>query len=147
MKMYRYKMLNFFSNPRGHYGRGIERAKIEIISRKASHVGRKLYRAARSKVTGDAAQYHDFAACELVTEVSCVCMHALACWATLATRLWWRVGGAHLIHTEKIIRWFPGSQSDERDTWHLKPKTEKLIAFEFLAPGGGGLGQSHIAAS
>jgi hypothetical protein len=47
--------------------------ELKSSAAQASNVGQKLYWAARSEVTGDAAQYRDFAACELVTGV---CAHA-----------------------------------------------------------------------
>jgi hypothetical protein len=34
--------VEFFLNPHGHYGRGIERAKIKMISRKAAQQLRRL---------------------------------------------------------------------------------------------------------
>jgi hypothetical protein len=40
--MYRYDTSNIFSNPHGHYGRRIERAKIKIIRKKAAQLGRLM---------------------------------------------------------------------------------------------------------
>jgi hypothetical protein len=74
--MYWYRTSNFFPNPHSRYGHVIECAKIKIISSSGVSCraeSRKLYQAARREVTGDAAQYPDFAACELVTGV---CAHA-----------------------------------------------------------------------
>jgi hypothetical protein len=36
--MYRYETSNIFLKPHGHYGHGVERAKIKIISRKADQL-------------------------------------------------------------------------------------------------------------
>jgi hypothetical protein len=108
----------FFLNPHGRYGRGVERAKIKIISSsgvsfcRAETVLSRTQRSHRTQVM----QPSTVTLLRTSWLQVCVCARARSPAGLLGnTGYLTLVAGRR---SRKKIRWFPRSQSDERDTWH-----------------------------